>query len=110
MFCRAGYRDVYLVDEHKTSCRCHNCKNIVNGNQTVGGVCKNPRPWRKEENTVRHGLLMCQTCQKLWYRDTHAALNIWEIMNAAKNEIGRPKYLQRGKVSLSSTTSVLHQA
>jgi hypothetical protein len=115
MFRRAGYKNVYLVDEHRTSCRCYNCKDVVRGNE-VGGecipfrVCKNPRPWRKEQNIVRHGLLMCQTCQKLWCRDTNASLNIWEIMNAAKNEIGRPKYLQRGKVSLSSTTSVLHQA
>ena len=115
MFRRAGYKDVYLVDEHKTSCKCYNCKDVVKNNQIVGGECitfkkcKNPRPWRKEE-IVRHGLLMCQTCRKLWCRDMNASLNIWEIMNAVKNELERPKYLQRGKVSLSNTTSVLHQA
>jgi hypothetical protein len=114
MFRRAGYKDVYLVDEHKTSCKCHNCKDVVKENQIVGGecttfrVCRNPKPWRKEEEIKRHGLLMCQTCRKLWCRDTNAALNIWEIMNSAKNEVDRPQYLMRGKVSISNTTSVLH--
>jgi hypothetical protein len=114
MFRRAGYKDVYLVDEHKTSCKCHNCKDVVKDNQIVGGECttfrkcQNPRPWRKEESIIRHGLLMCQTCRKLWCRDTNAALNIWEIMNSAKNEVDRPQYLMRGKVSISNTTSVLH--
>ena len=107
---------MYLVDEHKTSCKCHNCQDVVRENQIVGGecktfrVCKNPRPWRKEENIIRHGLLMCQTCRKLWCRDTNASLNIWEVMNAAIEGKERPKYLQRGKVSLRNTTSVLHQA
>ena len=115
MFRRAGYKDVYLVDEHKTSCRCYNCKDVIKEDKIAGGECitfrkcKNPRPWRKEE-IVRHGLLMCQTCTRLWCRDTNAALNIWEIMNSVKNEVARPKYLMRGKVSLSNTTSVLHQA
>ena len=116
MFRRAGYKNIYLVDEHKTSCRCHNCKDVIRGNETVGGECvtfrrcKNPRPWRKEENIIRHGLLMCQTCRKLWCRDTNASLNIWEVMNAAEKGKARPRYLQRGKVSFSNTTSVLHQA
>ena len=116
MFRKAGYKDVYLVDEHKTSCRCHNCKDVVRDDQIVGGecktfrACKNPRPWRKEENIVRHGLLMCQTCRKLWCRDTNAALNIWEIMNASRGCKERPKYLQRGRVSFSNATSALQQA
>ena len=105
MFRKAGYKNLYLVDEHKTSCRCHNCKNLVKGDQIVGGECvtfrrcPNPRPWRREESIIRHGLLMCQTCQKLWCRDTNASLNIWEIMKAAKDGTQRPKYLRRGKVS-----------
>ena len=113
MFQKAGYKDVYLVDEHKTSCRCHNCKDVVNGSEIVGGlcqpfrVCPNPRPWRREESVIRHGLLMCQTCQKLWCRDTNASLNIWEIMKTAKEGKARPRYLQRGRVSFSNTTSVL---
>jgi hypothetical protein len=116
MFRRAGYQDVYLVDEHRTSCKCHNCKDVVKENRIVGGECvtfrrcQNPRPWRKEESIVRHGLLMCQTCRKLWCRDTNASLNIWEIMKVAQDGVPRPRYLQRGKVSLSNTTSVLHQA
>ena len=115
MFRRSGYKDVYLVDEHRTSRRCHNCGDIVKGNEVVGGECvtfrkcKNPRPWRKEESIIRHGLLMCQTCQKLWCRDTNASLNIWEIMKKAQQGKERPKYLQRGKVSISNTTSVLHE-
>ena len=68
MFRRAGYQNIYLVDEHKTSCRCYNCKDMVQSEEIVGGKCvtfrrcQNPRPWRKEENIIRHGLLMCQTC------------------------------------------------
>jgi hypothetical protein len=115
MFRRAGYKNLYLVDEHKTSCRCYNCKDFVKENHViVGGECttfrrcRNPRPWRKGESIIRHGLLMCQTCQKLWCRDTNASLNIWEIMNAAQEERARPRYLQRSTVSLSNTTSVLH--
>ena len=116
MFRRAGYENLYLVDEHKTSCRCHNCKDIVKENNIVGGECvtfrkcQNPRPWRAEQEIKRHGLLRCQTCQKLWCRDTNASLNIWEIMKAAQEGKTRPKYLRRGKVSFSNTTSVLHQA
>ena len=61
MFRKAGYKDVYLVDEHRTSCRCHNCKDVVKDSEIVGGLCqpfrmcKNPRPWKKEENIIRHG-------------------------------------------------------
>ena len=113
MFRKAGYKDVYLVDEHKTSCRCHSCKDVVKDNQIVGGECtsfrkcQNPRPWRKGESIVRHGLLMCQTCKKLWCRDTNASLNILEVMKAVTEGKERPKYLRRGKVSISNTTSVL---
>jgi hypothetical protein len=39
-------------------------------------------------------------------RDTNASLNIWEVMNAAKEGKARPRYLQRGKVSFSNTTTV----
>ena len=115
MFRKAGYKNVYLVDEHKTSCKCHNCGDIVKGPEIVGGECvtfrrcKNPRPWKKEESIIRHGLLMCQTCQKLWCRDTNASLNIWEIMKKAQQGKERPKYLQRGKVSISNATSALQQ-
>ena len=113
MFRRAGYKNVYLVDEHKTSCKCYNCGDLVKGNEIVGGQCQkfrrcqNPRPWKKEEQILRHGLLMCQTCQKLWCRDTNAALNILGIIKSVQKERERPKYLQRGRVSISNTTSVL---
>jgi len=39
MFRRAGYRNIYLVDEHRTSCRYHNCKNVISDNKIVGGEC-----------------------------------------------------------------------
>ena len=113
MFRRAGYKNTYLVDEHKTSCRCNNCGDIIQDNYVIGGECKtfrkckNPRPWRKEETIIRHGLLMCQTCQKLWCRDMNASLNILEIMNAVCQGAPRPRYLQRGRISISNTTSVL---
>ena len=107
MFRRAGYTNLYLVDEHKTSCRCYNCKDVVKGDNIMGGECvtfrrcKNPRRWKNGESIIRHGLLMCQTCKHVWCRDTNASLNIWEIMKAAQNGTERSKYLQRGKVSFS---------
>ena len=83
--------EVYLVDEHKTSCKCSKCE---------GGDCekfmerKSPRPWQKGTSLV-HGLLRCKTCKVLWNRDENSAANIWKIANRAIHGILRPKYLSR---------------
>jgi len=99
LFRKAGY-EVFLVDEFRTSCRCSGC----------GGECKtfrmvdNPRPYR-EGKVLRHGLVKCKTCSRLWNRDTNAASNLWKIATNAIQRLERPIYLQRATGSLSDATS-----
>lgn len=31
------------------------------------------------DSIVRHGLVICTTCSRLWNRDTDAASNIWKV-------------------------------
>ena len=93
LFRRVGYK-VFLVDEFRTSCRCSACEH---------GVCStfrwvvNPRPYRRETrpHILRHGLVKCQTCSRLWNRDTNASSNIWKVANNAIQGLARPAYLQR---------------
>lgn len=99
LFRKAGY-GVYLVDEFRTSCRCSSCE----GECTTFRECGNPRPWRNSV-ILRHGLVKCKTCSKLWNRDTNAASNIWKIAMAAIQGKERPKYLQRVRGSISDVTS-----
>jgi len=102
LFRKAGYK-VYLVDEYRTSCRCSACQ----GECATFRKCKNPRPWRSEEVILRHGLVMCKTCSRLWNRDTNASINIWKIAKSAINGLERPEYLKRGSIgSINDTTSV----
>ena len=93
LFRKHGY-DIYLVDEHKTSCKCHNCEK---GRCETFRECNNPRPWRKTEIIKRHGLTMCQTCNSLWNRDVNASLNIHHIINNTIIHKSRPLYLRRDK-------------
>jgi len=110
MFRKYGY-DIYLVDEHKTSCRCNNC----HGEAKTFRECKNPRPEPKNEERkkkyhktiLRHGLLICQRCKSLWNRDLNASLNIYSIVKSHIDGNERPKYLQRSKIC-SGATSVSH--
>ena len=85
---------MYLVDEYRTSCRCSAC----HGECATFRKCKNPRPWRSEEVILRHGLVMCKTCSRLWNRDTNASINIWKIAMNAINGLVRPDYLERGNL------------
>ena len=91
LFRRAGYK-VYLVDEFRTSSRCSACSDH--------GVCStfrevdNPKPYR-EGRILRHGLVKCQTCSRLWNRDTNASSNIWKVARNAIQGLPRPEYLQR---------------
>ena len=82
LFKRAGY-EVLLVDEYRTSCRCYGCKK---------GECKkfkyveNPRSWTREKfpKVLRHGLLRCEICKRLWNRDRKGSLNIMRCAEAAR--------------------------
>jgi hypothetical protein len=101
LFRRYGYL-VFLVKEFRTSCRCSAC----GGECATFRKCLNPRPW-KDNVILRHGLLECKTCERLWNRDTNASLNINKICQEAIAGRERPEYLQRSKRPLSSTASVL---
>lgn len=94
--------DVYLVNEFRTSCRCFKC----NGECDVFRTCENPRPWKKDEITLRHGLTMCKTCKALWNRDENSSCNVYKIAQMAIQGKERPKYLCREtKKLLSGATS-----
>lgn len=111
LFKKNGF-EVYLVDEDRTSCRCFKC----GGECETFRTCKNPRPWRKDEIILRHGLTMCKTCKALWNRDENSSCNIYKIAQMAIHQKERPKYLCREtKQKVSGTTSVsqnqsLHKA
>ena len=92
----------YLVDEFRTSCRCGAC----GGECKRFRECKNPRPYRSGR-ILRHGLVKCTTCSRLWNRDTNAASNIWKISMSAINGEERPEYLRRARGAISGTTSVV---
>ena len=91
LFRRAGYK-VYLVDEFRTSCRCSACEE--HGVCSTFRECDNPKPY-KERRILRHGLVKCQTCSRLWNRDVNAASNIWKIAKNAIQGVARPLYLSR---------------
>jgi transposase len=95
LFRKAGYR-VTLVDEFRTSCMCYNCQSEEGRCQTFRR-CPNPKPWKAEETTTRHGLLMCQTCLGLWNRDVNSSLNIRRIVEDTLAGKGRPEYLLRSR-------------
>jgi hypothetical protein len=92
-FRKAGYK-VYLVDEFRTSCRCSACSE--HGVCSTFRECDNPRPYR-DGRILRHGLVKCSTCSRLWNRDVNAASNIWKIAQNAIRGLARPMYLQRGQ-------------
>jgi transposase len=100
LFRRHGYK-VYLVDEHKTSCRCANC----GCETTTFRWCKNPKYW-KDDVIKRHGLLRCKNGCGLWNRDTNGAINIWRIAKEAILQRERPEYLKRTKRSISGIASI----
>jgi len=90
---RAGYM-VYLVDEHCSSCKCHNCH------------CKNEKFLYRESKKPKtlgqiqlvHGLLSCQTvngCGSLWNRDVNGCLNIRMLALAALRGEERPEAFRR---------------
>ena len=74
--------------------KCSVCENLV-GVCSTFRKCTNPKPY-KENIILRHGLVKCQTCLRLWNRDMNAANNIWKIATCAIQGLDRPSYLQRG--------------
>jgi hypothetical protein len=90
LFRRNKYQ-VYLVDEHKTSCKCSKCE---------GGVCEkfmireNPRP-NKDGLRLVHGLLRCKSGCGAWNRDRNGSSNIYKIACNVINNLPRPSYLCR---------------
>ena len=90
MIKKEGYQ-VFLVDEYKTSCTCHNC----HGRCEMFRDCQNPRPWKQDQTIKRHGLVMCQSCHSLWNRDVNASLNIYEIVESHIIRHTRPKHINR---------------
>lgn len=91
-FRRNGF-EVFLVDEDNTSCKCSKCHGEC---ETFRG-CENPRPWKQNEIILRHGLLMCKTCKRLWNRDENSSRNIHKIAWYAIHKKQRPEYLCREK-------------
>lgn len=96
-----GY-NVYLVNEFRTSCRCSHCE----GECKTFRKCVNPRPW-KDNIIMRHGLLECKTCNRLWNRDMNASLNILKICKEAIAGKERPAYLKRSARPLSDAASAI---
>ena len=98
--------EVFLVDEDNTSCKCSKCHGEC---ETFRG-CENPRPWKQNEIILRHGLLMCKTCKRLWNRDENSSRNIHKIAWCAIHKKQRPEYLCREKKQqlISDTASVSH--
>jgi hypothetical protein len=104
LFCEKGY-EVYLVDEHRTSCMCYDC-----GSRGVEGSCekfkyvdnKNPRSMYKEgmKTILCHGLLRCKTCSRMWNRDVNGSLNIGMAGKNALEKM-RPRYLSRSHKNAS---------
>ena len=98
--------DVYLANEFRTSCRCFKCE----GECTTFRTCNNPRPWKKDEIIICHGLTMCKTCKALWNRDENSSCNIYKIAQLAVLGKERPKYLCREtNKQLSGATSASHK-
>ena len=91
LFRRHGYQ-TFLVDEHRTSCKCSECER---GDCVKFMPRENPRPWRQDVRLV-HGLLSCTNCGNIWNRDTNGAKNIHKIAYNAVRGLDRPAYLCRG--------------
>ena len=94
LFRRHGYANLFLIDEHRTSCRCFDCT----GENHTFKLVENPRPWKRDEmpRILRHGLLKCKTCTKLWNRNANGALNICLLGKKIIRNEPRPDYLKRG--------------
>ena len=97
---------VRLIDEHKTSCRCHICGRP---NEAFLSI-PNRKPWKKGERKTCHGLLRCKTPDQTtgsgtaqthchgasgWNRDKVATENMLLIAQAHLKGGDRPIHLCR---------------
>lgn len=90
---RAGFK-VYLVDEHNTSAKCHNCSCKLEKFHYRGSK----KPKTKGQKLLVHGLLRCKTengCGSLWNRDVNGSLNIRKLALAALRREERPEAFRR---------------
>ena len=92
LFEKHGYQ-VYLVDEFRTSLKCHKCKWDTEKFQYE----KSHKPKSVGELRLVHGLIRCTNvkCGIKWNRDYNGSLNILEIAKAAIEGKERPKKLSR---------------
>ena len=91
---KGGYK-VYLVDEFRTSCVCHNCHCRLE-NFMVRKSCK---PRTKGQNILVHGLLGCRSvngCGCLWNRDVNGCLNIRMLAKHLICKTESPNAFKRG--------------
>jgi transposase len=97
----AGY-EVLLVDEYRTSCKCHNCHSDTEKFM----LRKNYKPPKKhqiengtyKEEIIVHGLLRCTSangCGSLWNRDVNGSLNIRMLALKALGGQERPLGFRR---------------
>jgi hypothetical protein len=96
MFRRQGYK-VYLINEFRTSKRCHWCDK---GETEKFMYIKNS----EGKEVLINGLLQCQNdncakghCKRIFNRDLNGALNILEIAQAIIKGKQRPKKFRRDK-------------
>lgn len=89
LFRKYGYI-VYLVDEHKTSCKCSICE----GDNENFRERISPKP-NKTNKSLVHGLLKCKSCKMLWNRDENSSNNIYLIARRTILGLERPEYLKR---------------
>ena len=106
VFRRNGF-SVLLVDEHKTSRMCFNCKE---------GRCEkfmtrpDPRPFKRGKDRLVHGLLKCTTCECVWNRDANGAKNILFAAKSILDGKGRPAYLSRDFSSVAFHDATNHNS
>ena len=101
IFRRHGYT-VLLVDEFRTSCRCHACYSETEKFLKV----KDPRPFKQCQGHIKerevHGLLRCKSvqCKRVWNRDRNGSSNIRSIACDALKGIPRNYIFSRSNKNL----------
>jgi transposase len=113
---QAGYQ-VLLVDEFRTSCKCHNCHCDTEKFHWRENH-KPPKKYQKENDTYQkivqvHGLLRCSSangCGSLWNRDVNGCLNIRMLAVDALSGRERHKTFQREKQPLIKNSCELNDS
>ena len=97
LFRKKGYQ-VLLVDEFRTSIKCHNCFE----NNEKFRWRENHKPVRNKQTYQKtilvHGLLRCNSvngCGVIWNRDVNGCLNIQMLAQQALFKLGKPLVFNR---------------